>query len=243
MAIDPSHERERLDQVAADSWYARGVNLAAARYCAAVFARHWRGTRCLELGPAEGVITERIAAVFARVVVVEGSERFARELHTRMPDIDVRCALFEDFTTDERFDVIVMGHVLEHVADPRQLIARAAEWLADEGIICAAVPNARSLHRQAAVFMGLLSSEHSLSEADVHHAHRRVYDLDSFQAEFDGAGLEIAFRGGYLLKPLSNAQMEADWSPEMVDAFLRVGERYPDIAGEIYVIARRKRSA
>lgn len=184
-------------------------------------------------------MTERLARAFDRLVVVEGSEQFAADLRRRMPDIDVCCSLFEDFTTEERFDVIVIGHVLEHVADARQLLAQAAGWLAEGGIICAAVPNARSLHRQAAVIMGLLDTEHALNETDLHHGHRRVYDPESFRAEFQAVGLQVDCFGGYWIKPVSNAQLERDWSSDMVDAFLRLGERYPDIAGEIYVIARR----
>ena len=41
------------------------------------------------------------------------------------------------------------------------------------------------------------------------------------------------------MKPVSNAQIEASWTPEMVEAFMVLGERYPDIAGEIYVVASR----
>jgi hypothetical protein len=40
------------------------------------------------------------------------------------------------------------------------------------------------------------------------------------------------------LKPVSNKQIETSWNPEMLNAFMKLGERYPDIAGEIYVIAR-----
>ena len=43
--------------------------------------------------------------------------------------------------------------------------------------------------------------------------------------------------GGYWLKPLSNAQLDRDWTPEMLDAFMALGERYPDVAAEIYVVA------
>jgi hypothetical protein len=86
--------------------------------------------------------------------------------------------------------------------------------------------------------MGLLRHEAALNEADIAHGHRRVFDPGSFRACFSDAGLAVEQFGGYWLKPMSNAQIEAAWRPAMLDAFMQLGERYPDIAGEIYVIAR-----
>ena len=43
--------------------------------------------------------------------------------------------------------------------------------------------------------------------------------------------------GGYWLKPVSNAQIEEAGNPEMLKAFMQMGERYPDIAAEIYIKA------
>ena len=83
-------------------------------------------------------------------------------------------------------------------------------------------------------------SEHSFNDADIHHGHRRVYDPESLRADFLAAGLRIEVFGGYWLKPVSNDQIEAAWTPEMLDAFMRLGERYPDIAGQIYVVACRQ---
>ena len=77
-----------------------------------------------------------------------------------------------------------------------------------------------------------------MSPLDHHHGHKRVYNPETFRRDFQRAGLEVEAFGGYLLKPLSNGQIEETWTPEMVDAFMRLGERYPDIAAEIYVIAR-----
>jgi hypothetical protein len=108
-----------------------------------------------------------------------------------------------------------------------------------QGRILAAVPNSRSLHRQAAVIMGLLEREDQLNDLDRHHGHRRVYNPESFRQDFLKAGLDIEVFGGYWLKPLSNGQIEETWTPQMLQAFMQLGERYPDIAGEIYVIARR----
>ena len=41
------------------------------------------------------------------------------------------------------------------------------------------------------------------------------------------------------MKPTSDAQLEEHWTPEMLEAAMVIGERYPDIAAEIYVIAGR----
>jgi len=105
------------------------------------------------------------------------------------------------------------------------------------GRILAAVPNSRSLHRQAAVLMQLLPGEDALNEMDIHHGHRRVFSPESFRRCFLDAGLTIDIFGGYWLKPVSNRQIEQTWTPAMLDAFMQLGERYPDIAGEIYVVA------
>jgi len=88
--------------------------------------------------------------------------------------------------------------------------------------------------------MGLLASETSLNEADIHHGHRRVFDPESFRQCFLAAGLAVEVFGGYWLKPLANAQIEATWTPTMLEAFMQLGERYPDIAGEIYVVAAER---
>jgi hypothetical protein len=85
--------------------------------------------------------------------------------------------------------------------------------------------------------MGILQTEDSMSELDFHHGHRRIYNPSSFRADFVKAGLRVEHYGGYWLKPVSNGQIHATWTAEMLQAFMALGERYPDIAAEIYVIA------
>jgi 2-polyprenyl-3-methyl-5-hydroxy-6-metoxy-1,4-benzoquinol methylase len=239
MADQSTAEHQRLEQIAVDSWYAKGVNSASVRYSGEIFARHFRGGTCLELGPAEGVMTELLSEQFESLTLVDGAEQFCAELRERYPDAEVVCSLFEDYDPGRQFDSIVLGRVLEHVADPPAVLASAREWLSPEGQLFAAVPNARSLHRQAAVLMGLLENEHELNEADLHHGHRRVYNPESFRHDVLSAGLKVKVFGGYWLKPLSNTQIEETFTPEMIHAFMALGERYPDVAAEIYVVATR----
>lgn len=238
-AVEVHPETARLDNIAADSWYSKGLNSTTVEYCAEIFARFWKGTRCLEMGPAEGVMTRALARVFPDLTLVEGAEGFCESLRNRFPRAVVVRSLFEDFAPAAVFDTIVLGHVLEHVENPVEILRRAGSWLAPGGVICCAVPNARSLHRQAAVILGMLESEHSLNPTDLHHGHRRVYDPERFRADFVAAGLRLRFFGGYWLKPLSNAQMDGTWPEETIRAFMQLGERYPDVAAEIYVIASK----
>jgi 2-polyprenyl-3-methyl-5-hydroxy-6-metoxy-1,4-benzoquinol methylase len=158
----------------------------------------------------------------------------------RFPQVEVVHALFEDFEPERPFDNIIMGHVLEHVEHPIEILTSVRGWLSPNGRVFCAVPNARSLHRQAAVVMGLLPKEDALNDLDVHHGHRRIYTPETLRAAFIEAGFKIEVFGGYFLKPISNGQIESAWTSEMVDAFIQMGERYPDIAGEIYVVAETK---
>lgn len=234
-------EKKRLESIAQDSLYAAGVNQSSIAYSFEIFRRYLRGNTILELGPAEGVMTELLAQTGLEITVVEGSASFCRSIADRFPSIRVVNALFEEYEPAEGqvFDNIILGHVLEHVDAPLQILTRAKGWLKPgTGRVMAAVPNARSLHRQAAVLMGLLSSEDQLNDMDIHHGHRRVFNPEIFRNAFMQAGLQIEVFGGYWLKPLSNRQIEETWSDKMLDAFMRLGERYPDIAGELYIIAK-----
>ena len=230
-------EQKRVNEIAARSRYAEGLNTQTTRYSFAIFKRYLRPGSILELGPAEGVMTECLYSKSHDLSAVEGSALFCEGLRERFPRLKVINALFEEFETERTYDNIILGHVLEHVKDPALILSKVREWLAPAGRVFAAVPNAHSLHRQAAVIMGLLKHEKELSDNDLYHGHRRVYDPESFRADFIAAGLKIEHFGGYWIKPLSNRQIEESWTEQMVDAFMLLGERYPEIAAEMVVVA------
>ncbi len=231
-------ESSRLGSIAAKSRYSEGVNGAMIACSFKVFRRFLRSGSILEMGPAEGMMTDLLAQLGQPLTVVEGAPQFCEAIAERHPGATVVNSLFETFEPARTFDNIVLGHVLEHVEDPVGILRRAAAWLSPRGRILAAVPNARSLHRQAGVLMGMLEIESALNDMDRYHGHRRVYDPESFRADFLKSGLTIEIFGGYWLKPVSNSQIEAAWSDELLEAYMTLGERYPDIASEIYVIAQ-----
>ncbi len=232
-------EKNHLNKIAENSLYTTFSNKLMIEYCFTVFKRFLRHGSILELGPAEGVMTKYLSDYTRDLVLVEGSDVFCRALKEQYPAASVVNELFEDFKPESSFDNIVLGHVLEHVEDPVQILSLCKGWLRPDGIILAAVPNSLSLHRQAAVIMGLLDSEDSMSELDIHHGHRRIYNPILLRKHFVQAGLKIQHFGGYWLKPVSNAQIHEQWTENMLAAFMKLGERYPDIAAENYVIASK----
>ncbi|MCW8965876.1 MAG: class I SAM-dependent methyltransferase [Candidatus Pacearchaeota archaeon] len=234
-------ELDKLDSIAKDSWYNKGANRHTIHYSADICMRHFYGGDVLELGPAEGEFTSRLVERADSLTLVDGSSIFCNDLKQRYPQATVINTLFEEVDLTGEYDLIVLGHVLEHVDDPVFVLSHIRKFLKPGGQLFAAVPNARSLHRQAAVLMGLLGSLYELNESDIHHGHKRVFNTEAFRECFIEAGYVINVFGGYWLKPVSNKQIDEDWSDEMLKAFMELGELYPDIAGEIYAVASNKK--
>lgn len=236
-----NEELKRISDIAKDSWYEKPTALATIRYSFLVFQRFMsRDDRILEMGPAEGTMTAQLIGAGYDTEVLEGSPEFAEILSEKFPELTIHQGLFESWNCEPIYDVILLGHVLEHVDEPPQILARAKEWLRPGGRIICSVPNCRSLHRQAAVIMGLIDTEQDMSEKDIHHGHRRVYSPETLRADFHLAGMKVDYFGGYWMKPISDGQIEADWTPDMLEAFMVLGERYPDIAAELVVVASDK---
>lgn len=236
-------EIKNLNDIAHDSHYKNVVNQFMIEHSIKIFSRFINGGHVLEMGPAEGIMTKHLVKISEKLTIVEASERFCKILRSVYPDLEINQSLFEEFTPNSLFDYIVLGHVLEHVIDPVMIVKRIKQWLKPNGKIIASVPNSRSLHRQAAVVMGILPNEESMSLNDIHDGHRRIYNPESFRYLFNISDMQIDYFGGFWLKPLSNNQIESAWSEVMIKAFMQLGERYPDIAAELCIVASDKRQS
>lgn len=233
------NEKMRVLEISENTGYIKGVLENVTTYCGDVFKRFMRKGSVLELGPAEGTMTDVLYPCFDDYTIIDGADSFVDAIKKRYPKIKGYSVLFEEYTPSQTYDNIILGHVLEHVENPVEILKLASSWLSSEGQIICAVPNANSIHRQAGVLMGLLETENQLHTGDIRIGHRRVYDMYSLKKDFIDAGLKIIQSGGYWLKPVSIAQIEANWDLNMVNAFLRLGEKYPDIASNIYLVASR----
>ena len=100
------------------------------------------------------------------------------------------------------------------------------------------VPNGNSIHRLAAVKMGLLDNTCQLNSRDLALGHRRVYTPQTFRVDIEKSGLKVLEIGGVYLKPLSNGQIQEHWSEEMIQGFYELGKDFPELAAEIFVVCK-----
>lgn len=234
--------RDRLDAVASAHDQSRGFTPRLIACRAHLLEQLLPPGEVLDLGCADGLLTQRLARRHRRVVGVDASPLRLQRTRLRCAAfptgrVELREALFEDFepSAGERFDAVVLSCVLEHLAHPSALLARAATWLRTGGRVVAIVPNAGSLHRRAGVLMGLLSSAGDLDASDEALDHERVYTPESLRAVVHEAGLRVTLTGGYLLKPLPNEHM-ARLPEDLVDAYVELGRSFPELAAEIYAV-------
>ena len=137
------------------------------------------GDSCLEMGCADGKGTSLLLKYFKRIVAVDGSGKFLNMAKMDVKDSKVEFvhSLFEELDLKEKFDVVILPHILEHVSDPIRVLQVAKKHVSCDGLIIIDVPNALSLHRQLGVQMGMIKTEYTLNEADLSIGHQRIYDI------------------------------------------------------------------
>lgn len=229
-------EKQRVDSLS--SWYL-GEQLdfdkRLIRFRYETLKPHLQGPEGLELGPAEGEMTQYLVDNFEKLTVVEGSGELLAQIPSRSSLNKVH-SLFEEFKPDREYNTIIMEHILEHVDSPVTLLTKVKKWLMPGGKILIGVPNGNSIHRLVAVKMGLLEHSCELNPRDHALGHRRVYTPDTLRADLQKAGLHLVEMGGVFYKPLSNSQIQDHWTEEMIQGFYEMGKDFPDNAAELYAV-------
>ena len=91
--------KEQLDKIASTSLYATKANKMTIEYSYSIFERFFIPGNLLELGPAEGIMTELISGngLIDEITVIDGSQRFCEQLCKKLPNINVINCLFENY--------------------------------------------------------------------------------------------------------------------------------------------------
>ncbi len=193
----------------------------------------------LEVGCGDGYSTQKLAAIFPDLEVIEPSQGNIALLRQRLPAVPCHNVLLEDFRASRKFDYVFFLNVIEHVEDPVAALQQCAALLRDEGAIFISAPNCMSLNRRAGYHMGLLASYDTLAPKDLRVGHRRLYTTRMLADHCDRAGLRVMQMKGLYLKPLSEKQM-IELGDEVVRAFHLLGEDIPEYCACLLAIAAKK---
>jgi len=197
-------------------------------------AMHSRGaTSLLELGLGHGITADAFHRHFRRHVVVDASPAVIANYRQTHPgtDIEIVESYFEAFETDERFEVIVCGYVLEHIDDPVLVLERMRRFLAPGGHLYATVPNAEVLNRRLGHIAGMLPDILALSDHDRLLGHKRYYTIETFKRDIEQAGYRIEKLEGIYLKPLATQQMlSLHLDDKIIEALCVAAIDYPELS-------------
>ena len=217
-----------------------GLNSQLIRLRYKELQKYYRGKTCLELWSADGEGTKMLVPYFQRIVAVDGSSEaieWAKEFIGLVDNVEYICSYFEDLELQEKFDTVMLTHILEHVDNPVEVIRIAKKFLKADWILIADVPNAKSIHREIGVRSWFIPTIYSLNSADISIGHQRVYDLESFSVDLELAGMKIIKKWWLFIKTFSNKQIEdMQLSDSVIQALSDVGLMYPEIAAEIFCI-------
>lgn len=210
------------------------------------FTPFFREGNFLELGSFKGDFTKRFMPYFNNITCVEASDEAIKIAQSELGEkIKYVNSLFEDVNLPEKYDNIVLTHVLEHLDDPVYVLKRINdEWLSDKGRFFLVCPNANAPSRQIAVKMGLISHNSAVTPAEKEHGHNITYTLDTLERDVKAAGLKVVYRTGIFFKALANFQwdklLQTDIiSKEYLEGCYELGHHYPDLCSSIFILCEK----
>ncbi len=210
------------------------------------FLPFFRKGNLLELGCFKGEFTHRFLPHFKDITCIDASGDALAEAKAKLGGkVQFLHGCFEDVQLSDRYDNIVLTHVLEHLDDPVRVLKRINdEWLSDSGRFFLVCPNANAPSRQIAVKMGLISHNSAVTPAEAAHGHRITYTLDTLERDVVSAGLKVVHRSGIFFKTLANFQwdrlLQTDIiSPAYLDGCYALGQQYPDLCSSIFLLCEK----
>ena len=186
----------------------------------------------LELGLGHGITAVQFHPHFGKHDVIEGSPEVISlfKAKNELPRLNIIESYFESFATDQRFDVIIMGFVLEHVDDPALIVEKYRGLLAPGGRLFIAVPNAKSFNRRLGLALGKINDIYELNANDHQQGHQRQFCLDTLKQLMTDNGYIVPWVEGIYLKPLPLPVLQTlpDFEANLL-AMCEVGVGFPEL--------------
>ena len=147
--------------------------------------------RVLEIGPGGGHMTEALSQRGCKVTSIEADPKLAVRVKSfcerlvvgDIEQLDLDCELH-----DERFDVILLGDVLEHLKDTAKVLVKLKPLLRSSGHLVVSLPNIAHASIRLALHMG----EFNYTDAGLlDRTHLRFFTLNTILDLFRESGYQI----------------------------------------------------
>ena len=147
-----------------------------------------RGRKALDVGAADGFLSERLTAQGWTVTALERDPALAARAHGRCKEVVIADLETAPPLLNGPFEAIVFGDVLEHLGDPRTALVALNRTLAPGGMVIVSVPNVAHLW----VRLSLLVGRFDYGERGIlDRTHLRFFTRRTFVAFLREAGLAV----------------------------------------------------
>lgn len=202
-------------------------------YASRITKFHNKDESVLELGLGHGFSSCVFENYFNNHIILEGSAQVIDNFKKTHQDFKSKIikTYFEDFKSNKKFDLIIMGFILEHVDDPIKILKYFKKFLMPEGYIYVAVPNAEVMSRRLGNIAGILSDIKKLSSNDLLLGHKRYYTIKTITNDIKNSGLEVINFEGIYLKPLTTSQiLSLKLGNSIIMSMCELGIYYPELS-------------
>ncbi|WP_196250839.1 class I SAM-dependent methyltransferase [Cellulomonas sp. JZ18] len=194
----------------------------------------------LDVGCASGDLARALRERGCRVSGVELDAAAAEEARPHLERLVVGDVATLDLAAEldgATFDVLVLGDVLEHLADPAAVLRRCLPLLRQDGDVVISVPNVA----HGALRLALLQGRWRYTETGLlDGTHLRFFTRESLLRLVSEAGLEVVELWGTVMDPLgSEVEVDEGVLPDGVVDWVR---RQEDTAVYQYVVRARRGS-